>query len=50
MMQDIEREAMDMQLHDKLLEYKQSMGLLGSGAKETPALPAADETKPAGTS
>lgn len=27
-MQDIEREAMDMQLHDKLLEYKQQMGLL----------------------
>lgn len=33
-MQDIEREAMDMQLQDKLLEYKQQMGLLGpsSGA------------------
>ncbi len=30
-MQDIEREAMDIQLHDKLLEYKQSMGLLGAG-------------------
>jgi phage shock protein A len=28
-MQDIEREAMDIQLHDKLLEYKQQMGLLG---------------------
>ena len=27
-MQDIEREAMDMQLQDKLLEYKQTMGLL----------------------
>jgi phage shock protein A len=30
-MQDIEREAMDIQLQDKLLEYKQQMGLLGSG-------------------
>jgi phage shock protein A len=30
-MQDIEREAMDMQLQDKLLEYKQNMGLLGAG-------------------
>ena len=33
-MQDIEREAMDIQLQDKLLEYKQKMGLLGAG---TPA-------------
>ncbi|MEP6705088.1 MAG: PspA/IM30 family protein [Acidobacteriota bacterium] len=33
-MQDIEREAMDIQLQDKLLEYKQQMGLLGPG---TPA-------------
>ncbi|MGI8555422.1 MAG: PspA/IM30 family protein [Pyrinomonadaceae bacterium] len=31
-MQDIEREAMNMQLQDKLLEYKQNMGLLGAGA------------------
>ena len=31
-MQDIEREAMDIQLHDKLLEYKQQMGLLGTGS------------------
>jgi phage shock protein A len=30
-MQDIEREAMDIQLQDKLLEYKQNMGLLGAG-------------------
>jgi phage shock protein A len=30
-MQDIEKEAMDIQLQDKLLEYKQSMGLLGEG-------------------
>src|SRR5215211_2403864 len=31
-MADIEREAMDIQLQDKLLEYKQSMGLLGAGS------------------
>ena len=31
-MQDIEREAADIQLQDKLLEYKQSMGLLGGGS------------------
>ncbi len=31
-MADIEREAMDIQLQDKLLEYKQQMGLLGSGS------------------
>ncbi|MBK7707381.1 MAG: PspA/IM30 family protein [Acidobacteria bacterium] len=31
-MQDIEREAMDIQLQDKLLEYKSKMGLLGAGA------------------
>ena len=31
-MQDIEREAMDMQLQDKLLAYKRDMGLLGAGA------------------
>ncbi len=31
-MQDIEREAMDIQLQDKLLEYKQGMGMLGSGS------------------
>ncbi len=30
-MQDIEREAMDIQMHDKLLEYKQQMGMLGAG-------------------
>jgi phage shock protein A len=30
-MADIEREAMDIQLHDKLLEDKQQMGMLGSG-------------------
>ena len=29
-MHDIEREAMDMQMADKLLEYKQNMGLLGA--------------------
>ena len=30
-MQDIEREAMDIQMQDKLLEYKQQMGMLGTG-------------------
>ncbi len=32
-MQDIEREAMDIQLQDKLLAYKQQMGLLGTGSE-----------------
>ncbi len=31
-MQDIEREAMDIQLQDKLLEYKSQMGMLGAGS------------------
>ena len=31
-MQDIEREAMDIQLQDKLLAYKQNMGMLESGS------------------
>ena len=40
-MQDIEREAMDMQLQDKLLAYKREMGLLPAGTPGTPqALPA----------
>ena len=34
-MQDIEREAMDIQMQDKLLEYKQQMGLLGAGSPAT---------------
>ena len=34
-MQDIEREAMDIQLQDKLLEYKQSMGMLGAGTPDS---------------
>lgn len=33
-MQDIEREAMDIQLQDKLLEYKSQMGMLGAGNPE----------------
>jgi phage shock protein A len=44
-MQDIEREAMDMQLQDKLLSYKRDMGLLPaapSGSQQ--ALPAEGET------
>jgi phage shock protein A len=49
-MQDIEREAMDMQLQDKLLSYKREMGLLGTGgtAATPQALPAEGETTPAG--
>ncbi|HSE33479.1 MAG TPA: PspA/IM30 family protein [Pyrinomonadaceae bacterium] len=46
-MQDIEREAMDMQLQDKLLTYKREMGLLGAGtgtAASPQALPAEGET------
>ena len=45
-MQDIEREAMDMQLQDKLLSYKRDMGLLPSSTSggEPQALPAAGET------
>ena len=44
-MQDIEREAMDMQLQDKLLAYKREMGLLSSGSSSTrQALPAEGET------
>ncbi len=40
-MQDIEREAMDMQLQDKLLAYKREMGLLPAGTPDSPqALPA----------
>ena len=45
-MQDIEREALDMQLQDKLLAYKRDMGLLGAGAGSSApqALPAEGET------
>lgn len=44
-MQDIEREALDMQLADKLLAYKKDMGLLGAGGPSAPqALPAEGET------
>lgn len=45
-MQEIEREALDMQLADKLLNYKRDMGLLGTGGSApTPqALPAEGET------
>lgn len=48
-MQEIEKEALDMQLQDKLLAYKREMGLLpeGSSAAATPqALPAQGETTP----
>ena len=45
-MQDIEREALDMQLQDKLLSYKRDMGLLGAGGSSSApqALPAEGET------
>jgi len=44
-MQDIEREAMDMQLQDKLLAYKQEMGLLSGSSSSSPqALPARGES------
>lgn len=45
-MQEIEREALDMQLADRLLEYKRDMGLLGSGTSAaTPqSLPAEGES------
>src|SRR2546423_10398339 len=45
-MQEIEREALDMQLADKLLAYKRDMGLLGpaGGAASPQALPAEGET------
>ena len=45
-MQEIEREAMDMQLQDKLLTYKKEMGLLPAGTEtgSPQALPAQGET------
>lgn len=45
-MQDIEKEAMEMQLQDKLLDYKREMGLLpaGSSGSAPQALPAQGET------
>src|ERR1700704_2526330 len=44
--QDIEREAMDMQLQDKLLAYKREMGLLpaATDGRTTQALPAEGES------
>src|SRR3990172_4548071 len=47
-MQDIEREALDMQLQDKLLAYKREMGLLPSATGVAPqALPAENESSAA---
>src|SRR5216117_3959391 len=43
-MQEIEREAMDMQLQDKLITYKREMGLLGAAGSEQQALPAEGES------
>src|SRR5205809_6424170 len=50
-MQDIEREAMDMQLQDKLLAYKREMGLLPAATSESSpqALPAQGESVPEGS-
>src|SRR5437762_820683 len=50
-LQDIEREAMDMQLQDKLLEYKREMGLLPAATSESSpqALPAQGESVPEGS-
>jgi phage shock protein A len=46
-MQEIEKEAMDMQLQDKLLQYKKDMGLLPGDTSGAPqALPAQGETTP----
>jgi len=48
-MQEIEREALDMQLQDKLLTYKREMGLLSPANTAAPqALPAAAETETSG--
>ncbi|RMG01125.1 MAG: PspA/IM30 family protein [Acidobacteria bacterium] len=45
-MQDIEREAMDIQLQDKLLEYKKQMGLLEpSASTENKQLPSGASVK-----
>src|SRR5260370_37587566 len=45
-MQEIEREAMDMQLQDKLLDYKRQMGLFPAATESSPPqpLPARGET------
>lgn len=48
-MQDIEREAMDMQLQDKLLAYKREMGLLPASTSGPQALPAEGQTTPIDT-
>jgi phage shock protein A len=47
-MQEIEKEAMDMQLQDKLLAYKREMGLLPATSEtgSPQALPAQGETTP----
>jgi phage shock protein A len=43
-MQEIEQEAMNMQLQDKLLDYKRQMGLLPeSTTRQTPQLPPAND-------
>ena len=45
-MQDIEKEAMEIQLHDKLNAYKEQMGLLGQGSSNnTKQISAESEVK-----
>ncbi len=43
-MADIEREAMDIQLQDKLLSYKKEMGLLGEAETDTKQIESGDES------
>jgi phage shock protein A len=43
-MQDIEREATQMQLEDKLLDYKKQMGMLPAGNPSVDALPAGNSS------
>lgn len=44
-MADIEREAMDIQLQDKLLEYKQQMGMLGTGTQDAKQISTGSDAK-----
>ncbi len=46
-MADIEREAMDIQLQDKLLEYKSQMGMLGAGSPDTKQIAANSDVQEA---
>ncbi len=46
-MADIEREAMDIQLQDKLLAYKSEMGMLGAGSPDTKQIAASSDVQEA---